>query len=162
MINYLFEFLLAFFAASFIVILPSGIIEAIKQNTDEHGKKRKVYTALFIACVALLLMWGYSGYESSLLEAEERGAEYGEEIGFERGYDECHKEMQSQIDSIENTLYTNVAEMQMYRDNVCFVTSTGECYHRYECFHLNWNNPIYIMITNDAINRGYRECLDCH
>lgn len=42
------------------------------------------------------------------------------------------------------------------------VTTTGDKYHTYDCYHWHNGNPIYIYNVELAAFKGYQPCLDCH
>lgn len=143
----------------------------IEEQKNSNKPKKENNGSLWYAVIVLIIIviWVFYKYDESMrieiLDAEERGEENGEEIGYEKCYEEMQPQintLQEEYNNLENVIYDYEEELQTYRDNICFVTSAGECFHTYDCFHINWHGDVYIMTINDAISSGYRSCLDCH
>ena len=51
-------------------------------------------------------------------------------------------------------------EYEFYHKYAVITTTTGYRYHKYGCYHLNYNS-FYIYNISNAASQGYTPCLDC-
>lgn len=51
-------------------------------------------------------------------------------------------------------------EYEFYHKYAVITTTTGYRYHKYDCYHLNYNS-FYIYNISNAASQGYTPCLDC-
>jgi hypothetical protein len=90
---------------------------------------------------------GYDeGYEYGYYDGDENGREEGYDEGYTDGYNDGYGEIED--------------ELNFWRDSAVIVTTTGEKYHTYDCYHID-GRRYYIYNIELAKYKGYTACLDC-
>lgn len=144
--------------------------------------KTKFSRPVVSLCLAMALLFSLSAcsfYSSEEIE-KIRSEAYAE--GREEGYDEGHKEgydegkdfasqladtykrkmenRETDLEQLQAEIDGMLPEHIFFRNNACIVTTQGEKYHHYGCYHIQGRN-YYIYNTENAIGMGYTPCLDC-
>jgi hypothetical protein len=144
--------------------------------------KTKFHLHALSLCLALALLFSLSAcsfysddeIEKIRSEAYADGHEEGYKDAYDEGYDEGHEDamriarsnddrladLQSENDDLKNEMKSMESEHIFFRNNACIVTTQGEKYHHYGCYHIQGRN-YYIYNTENAIGMGYTPCLDC-
>lgn len=84
----------------------------------------------------------------------EEGYSDAESVSYDNGYDAGR---QDGVAEGYNILYD---EASFFRENACFVTPGGNCYHHYGCPHIS-GSEYWIYNIELAESKGYTPCLDC-
>lgn len=85
-------------------------------------------------------------YSNGYMDGFEEGKEVGRAGGYKCGY------ILGQS--------SNAQELYFYREHACVVTTAGEKYHRWDCYHIS-GREFYIYNIEKAEVLGYEPCLDC-
>ena len=133
----------------------------------------KDWSVWFVVAVAVLIFLtetsennGYkAGYSAALADCDstyESGKAAGYENGFDAGYStgEAAGYNSGYATGFADGKALYSAEVRFFRQHTCIVTTTGEKYHHYGCYHID-GQPYYIYNIELAEAGGYLPCLDC-
>lgn len=126
------------------------------------GYQLAVAILLFFSIFFAIKYFSASGHADELSAASEARYHEGYEAGYqdagdtsyESGYEEGR---QHGVAEGYNLLYE---EASFFRENACFVTLGGNCYHHYGCPHIS-GSEYWIYNVELAESKGYTPCLDC-
>jgi len=102
-------------------------------------------------------------YEEGHSEGYDEGYEDAGTGSFEEGYDEGYNAARRETEDLvsKGQYYESIAsELFFFRVGACIVTTTGEKYHHYGCYHIE-GQPFWIYNVELAEANGYIPCLDC-
>lgn len=119
-----------------------------------QDKKSMIYVIfrIVIMCIVIVLLFTY--HDNEITNSYETGYSNGYNSGENNGYNEGYK------DGTKD--YQNLKEKyDFYYNNAVIVTTTGNKYHRCDCYHVR-NCSYYIYNIELAKGKGYTPCLDCH
>lgn len=94
------------------------------------------------------------GYDEGNGDGKEAGYEEGYTEGWDAGYD-CGQE-----DGFTEGRALYAAEVYFFRSGACIVTTTGDKYHHWGCYHIG-DSSYWIYNVELAEAKGYAPCLDC-
>lgn len=88
----------------------------------------------------------------------ENGYENGYEDGHEDGYEEAREEWY--LEGYSDGYGELEEELNFWQNSAVIVTTTGEKYHAYGCYHIE-DRRYWIYNIELAQYKGYTACLDC-
>lgn len=136
-----------------------------EELAQQKGKARRwkwLSIILSIACIALLVACIRLSNANNALENDvtqlnaELSSAKSSYIVLNSKYELSRKSR----DKLSNKLSVIEDEYAFYHDHAVVVTTTGEKYHRYDCYHIA-DRSFFIYNTEYAEWRGYEPCLDC-
>lgn len=92
--------------------------------------------------------------EETAQSAREEGWDAGYTEGWDAGYD-CGQE-----DGYAEGMALHAAEVYFFRSGACIVTTAGDKYHHWGCYHIG-DSSYWIYNVELAEAKGYTPCLDC-
>lgn len=101
---------------------------------------------------------GYAELEQECKYAYEEGCDDGYDNGYDDGYDAGYDE--GFDDGYTDGYGENEDELYFWRKSAVIVTTTGEKYHTYGCYHIE-GRRYWIYNIELAKSKGYTACLDC-
>lgn len=128
----------------------------------------RILTAVLVLFVMFSLSAGSyeKGYEEGTKEGRDLGYDEGRADGKEAGYDEGYMEgWDAGYDCGQEDGYVQgktlyAAEVYFFRSGACIVTTAGERYHHWGCYHIG-DSSYWIYNVELAEAKGYTPCLDC-
>lgn len=139
-------------------------------------KEKKSFVILFILVSVILLFALLSFvvvrivsdncqryYNEGRSAGYDEGFSAGEAAGREDGYNSRNAEVSQlkvRTKNLENDYNRIYDEYLFYSRSAVIVTTAGEKYHRFGCYHIA-GSPFNIFNTEAAKARGYTPCLDC-
>lgn len=129
----------------------------------------KVNKLLVAAVVILLIIVGVKNnkldqFETTIEEQESTISILQDELGtYEDENSDLSAEVWNLTEELENiSIELDVASkaFDFYYYNAVLVTTTGECYHTYDCYYVE-GHSYYIYNIENAESKGYRACSYC-
>lgn len=133
---------------------------------NKTKRRTSIISALCVIFAALSLL-AYSSYQSAVGEIARLKADKASLTATVSELNEQKERSDRKLDEYKDS----VARLTEYKESVddeynffhehaVIVTTAGEKYHEYGCYHIR-NRSFYIFNTENAIHRGYTPCLDC-
>ena len=132
-------------------------------------EKVLISLVVLFVIVACSLQSYHAGVEKGMLSAEalrdeisEDGYREGYGVGYEAGAAEGSDAVYQEgyNDGYSDGKWLYYWEVWFFRNNACIVTTGGEKYHHYGCYHLG-DSSYWIYNVELAEAKGYTPCLDC-
>lgn len=124
----------------------------------------RILAAVLVLFIMVSLSVG--SYEKGVKEGRALGYDEGNGDGREAGYEEGYTEgWDAGYDCGQEDGYTEgralyAAEVYFFRNGACIVTTAGDKYHHWGCYHIG-DSSYWIYNVELAEARGYTPCLDC-
>lgn len=144
---------------------------AMLHDLRRKTKRRITFTSTLCVIFAALSLLAYSSYQSansSLQSANSSLQSAREEIAdLKADKADLIAEVRELTESKENANRKLIEykervddEYNFFHERAVIVTTEGEKYHEYGCYHIR-NRRFLIFNTENAIHKGYTPCLDC-
>lgn len=143
-----------------------------KQYFNPKIFKSKCFSVLLILfCICTTVL---SGYLYHLLQEQIQETNQKKEFILEQNekyikLENEYQKSQEQIRKLEDKNFLYKLEKQSLNTEVLWyesyagiVTSSGDVYHKYGCYHINDSESFWIYNVSQAEALGYRACYDCH